>query len=300
MGRKRAVSNVPAASGLRWHNVGMEEPKGLRLLSNDLLQAALLSKATEYIKRDERKGTKEVRRRLHDIVDIGFTENEWSKFRISDLRIDQYVRGDNLRFFVTAEKRASDREQLKLSRELCEAAVNGDNRQTINMLSAKASPDARDHFENTPLILASINGHEEIARILLDSGAHIDSRNKLGDTPLSKAAIKGHEHVVRFLLSRGANHENKDSYGETPLMVAAYNDHLGVARMLLQANADINARDSEGGTALSVCAFFNHMGVAKLLLEAGANKRLKDRQGQTAVKYAETAGHKAMVRLLGY
>ena len=135
--------------------MGMEEPKGLRLLSNDLLQAALLSKATEYTKRDERKGTKEVRRRLHDIVEIAFTESEWSKFKISDLRIDQYVRGDNLRFFVTAEKRASDREQLKLSRELCEAAVNGDNRQTINMLSAKANPDARDHFENTPLSACS-------------------------------------------------------------------------------------------------------------------------------------------------
>ena len=294
-----SASQKDGPSGLRWVTCGLEAPPGMKLLRNDSLARALLKHVTEYIVKDKKTGKKEVRRRQHDKQTVEFTQAEWQNFHVSKLSYDHYIKADNLRFFITAERKEADTSSASYASQLCEAARIGDSRTTSNLLQAGANVESRDTYQSTALIIASTSGHEGVAKLLLDARASTAARNQMGDTPLTKAAIKGHYKVVSLLLQRGADKEVRDMYGERPLMMAAYNDHAKVAKLLIKAAADVNARDSDGGTALTVAAFFNHVAVAKLLVDAGASINIRDKRGQSPLDYAEAeqASHKEMATI---
>ena len=52
-----------------------------------------------------------------------------------------------------------------------------------------AELDARDNYQNTPLILAARNGRTKICEMLLALGADPSLKNKYGETALDKTAL---------------------------------------------------------------------------------------------------------------
>lgn len=70
--------------------------------------------------------------------------------------------------------RLKDENPLDLSegfRELCEAARRGDSKTCHEKISEGVNINAKDLFDNTPLILASLCGHYEIVELFLEAGA---------------------------------------------------------------------------------------------------------------------------------
>jgi hypothetical protein len=91
----------------------------------------------------------------------------------------------------------------------------------VRALLPSSSPDSKDSYRQTPLLLAAMNGHEAVVKLLLDKAAALETKNIYSKTPLLWAAQNGHEAVVKLLLDKGAVLETKDNYSLTPLWWAA-------------------------------------------------------------------------------
>jgi hypothetical protein len=96
-----------------------------------------------------------------------------------------------------------------------------------------ADVNAKDHYDNTPLIQTARNGCIDVCQLLLAHGALIDAKNNHGSTPLMLAAIYGYRGVCELLLTHNAqvNEENNDGY--TPFMLAAWNGQKDVCKCLI-------------------------------------------------------------------
>jgi len=71
-------------------------------------------------------------------------------------------------------------------------------------ISSGASPNMRNQFAWTPLMLAALEGQTPVVRLLLSEGAEISAINDFGASALAYAALKGHGQTVRALLESGA------------------------------------------------------------------------------------------------
>ncbi|KAF2467810.1 ankyrin, partial [Lindgomyces ingoldianus] len=66
----------------------------------------------------------------------------------------------------------------------------------------KVNVDAKDIYEQTPLLRAAECGHEAIVKQLLKTGkANVDAKDIYEQTPLLQAAERGHEAIVKLLQS---------------------------------------------------------------------------------------------------
>ena len=140
--RAAVVADRRKATGLKWVGVGQAKPRGVQIVNN-ALQIALLKKTTEYSV-EGKGGRREVRTRMHDKFEAEFTETEWAAFKVSDVPMNAFVQADATRFFVTAERAAEDRQQVRMSKELIEASRNGDAREVSQLIDAKANVNFPD------------------------------------------------------------------------------------------------------------------------------------------------------------
>ena len=139
-----------------------------------------------------------------------------------------------------------------MNQELIGAAANGDLRRVQDLLEAGADPNnARDAYNNTPLMLA---------------------------------AMRGHLHVVEKLLEENADPNEPGEQGDTPLMWAVRGDIqqfiLPIVKALILAGADLNAQSIYFlETALLWAVRLGYIPIIKELVEAGANPTLADNRG---------------------
>ncbi len=106
---------------------------------------------------------------------------------------------------------------------------NEDMRLTVLMMAVKlgnsesvrkllqvvgADIDARDHQNNTALILAAAEGNRDTVNVLLDGGAAIDVRGSQWSTALHRAIIAGHRTVMEALLMRNADINSRNVEGK--------------------------------------------------------------------------------------
>ena len=158
-------------------------------------------------------------------------------------------------------------------------------------VSAKVDSDNILNSENieSALVLAVWNNKILEIKELLKLKVDINTRNHFRQTPLMIAAILGNLEVVKILLENGAVVDYIDNNGLTALMLAARNGQLPVAELLLSNGADINVQDKRGLTALMHAVSFGHEQTVEIILkykpalEVQDNKseddKVKDKQG---------------------
>ena len=84
------------------------------------------------------------------------------------------------------------------------------------LIDRGAQADARDHFKNTPLMVAAQLGHLEMVRLLLRHGADPNAYSKtLHWTPLHYAAHSGHVEILELLLRAGGQTHARGEWNET-------------------------------------------------------------------------------------
>jgi serine/threonine-protein phosphatase 6 regulatory ankyrin repeat subunit B len=206
--------------------------------------------------------------------------------------------------------------QRRLDSDIIDAAAEGNLEQVKNLFSMGASIDAKDQWENTPLMRACLYGHENVARFLLDNGANVNATSGSW-TSLILAARDGFTDVVELLIDRGAEMESRTSWNYTALKCALEGEHIDTARLMMRKGArkvgielptaakmgmykivklvaeeggDIDATDEKGLTALAYIIHRKDFAMAKFLLEHGASIDKADQYGKTPLIRAVEKG----------
>jgi len=96
---------------------------------------------------------------------------------------------------------------------------------------------------------SSSNGIQ-ILKLLLAHGAKVDAKNHIDQTPLVLAAIYNNPTGARILIAHGAKVDERSGYGMTPLHYAARDGCFDVAAVLVASHADVNAKCPDGTTVL--------------------------------------------------
>lgn len=97
----------------------------------------------------------------------------------------------------------------------------------------------------------SSNG-TEIVKLLIANGAKVDAKNHIDQTPLLIAVIYNNPAGAKMLISHGAKVDARSGCGMTPLHYAARNGCCDVAAVLIANHAAINAKCRDGTTPLDL------------------------------------------------
>lgn len=218
---------------------------------------------------------------------------------------------------------------------LVRAAMSGALPSVQALLSSGASAShasTQNSSAMTALMWAAAEGHVAIARELLSAGASPNARNAAGVTPLVYAfenlpndnprpppppgfpgepnrptppqmpvrrRVTGHAAVAKLLLASGADPKVRSTYGETLLHLAARKAQL--AWVELCAGVGIGLDEASAGyleTAMHVAAKEGHEQVVRHLCEAGATVDARSRFGWTPLIWASACGNVAVVKAL--
>jgi len=167
--------------------------------------------------------------------------------------------------------------------------------------------NAKDKYNNTPLIWASKNNNVGSLKLILDkiienrkyikdeeelekyNNEYLNAKNNDGKTALIYAAENGSIKIIELLIDSGADINKKDSkYGETAIMWAMRNKKFGkeVVELLIKNGANLYERSSDGGTVLMYAVLYEQIEIIKLLINIGVDLNEKDYYGSTALMKA--------------
>lgn len=217
------------------------------------------------------------------------------------------------------------------------AAVSTENSVLVHMLLQKKpdSINARDMYENTPLILAVEKKNKEIVELLLTWNAQINVLNAEGVSPLI-AAVKNNDipivqrllaegnidpnlqaappnfatvkpsaldiaitkqnvQIVELLLLHTRTNINREDGVDAPIHIATSNGDISVLRMLLRFGAQVNARSASNMTPIMFAAINDKIDVIKELINAGAALNLRDNENNSALSFAQEVGNPIVI-----
>lgn len=164
------------------------------------------------------------------------------------------------------------------------------------LIEKKASFDAGDERDFTPLHHACSYGYFEIVQILLEAGADPNRTALIDDTtPFHQAVLNGHHELIDILIKYGAD----PSFGNNKaLNLACENGHTMCVQMLLDNNCDPNCKDDQLSTPAHKAALNGHLGCLQLLKKASADIFAKDNEGSTPLHKAAFSGRENVVEYL--
>ncbi|MEE9345092.1 MAG: ankyrin repeat domain-containing protein [Methylococcales bacterium] len=145
----------------------------------------------------------------------------------------------------------------------------------------------RENIESA-LVLAVWNNKMLEIKELLQLGVDINTRNHFKQTPLMIAAILGNMNIVTILLENGADFDSIDTNGLTALMLAARNGQLSVAELLLNNGADVNVQDKRGLTALMHAVSFGHEKTVEIILKYKPTLEVQDNKSEDGMQGEST------------
>ena len=158
------------------------------------------------------------------------------------------------------------------------------------LIEAGADLDARDGFDNTPLLVAT-HGRDTkkvIVEALLEAGADVNAAGQInGDTrntALHLAIEPTKFELLQLLLSNGAIADSRNNTrGFTPMHLATWlGSGIETYKLLLDSGVDVNAQDLHGNTVLHLLVVADDIFVIKYFLENGAKAGIKNREDKTA------------------
>lgn len=196
------------------------------------------------------------------------------------------------------------------------------------VLEARADPDTRDSFGQTPLMMAAKQGDQEAAQVLLDAGADAaatDSlgraasdmikvvekpdeehnplknwREKMAGQPLPEDPAKKNRDLKELIDSK----ERPKKFGLSLLSALAQRD-VRTAEAAMEAGADMKLVDDKGDTAVILIVkgkWKDTQGLQVRLLrkamKAGADVNFQNYQGNSALHFASHRGDLDVVEVL--
>ena len=173
---------------------------------------------------------------------------------------------------------------VKLSSQLCEAAMYGRGEEVEKLLQAGADPNEAIKYGSTPLHLVVYNNKKDVVKQLLNAGADPNKADTGGGTALHRAVQNHYISVIKELLDGGADPNRADTNGRTPLHWAVKNHYISVIKELLDGGADPNKADCMGMTPLTCAlAWALHRAalieVVEVLIKGGAMPNYQDKAG---------------------
>lgn len=113
----------------------------------------------------------------------------------------------------------NSKEYSKSETPLHWAALGGNYRIIERLVLAGADIDARNDYQNTPLLIAVDSGHAEAARQLIELGADITARGQADHTVMHIAGTNQLFDIVELLIAQGAQLPPPDKI--EPLLASA-------------------------------------------------------------------------------
>lgn len=156
-------------------------------------------------------------------------------------------------------------------------AICGGHFETVHfLLEQRASVDARDKQQCTPLLVAAQYGEIMIAHLLLRHGADAQAADENGDTAMHWVAYKGHHEFVRLLAAGTATPPWSDQIKERQPLLEDARNHDG--------SFNIDVADNKGQTPLHLAASRGAVRVVARLCDLGASLSVQDKNGRTPVE----------------
>ncbi|XP_066452659.1 ankyrin repeat and SOCS box protein 14 [Eleutherodactylus coqui] len=166
------------------------------------------------------------------------------------------------------------------------------------MLSNSCDPDAKNHAEDSLLVIATRHGSYDIAALLLRHNANVMLACADNRIALHEAAKLGRKDITGLLLRGGANPDYASNFGFTPLALAAQNGHTDVMELLIQKGASVMAQASDSASILFEAAAAGNPDSVSLLLEYGADANIPKHSGHLPIHRAAYRGHLLALRML--
>lgn len=181
--------------------------------------------------------------------------------------------------------------------KLLDAVARRDAAAARELLKSGASPNARDYWGDSPLLVAVRLDDPELVQILLDAGANVDVKGR-GYTPLGLSARNNNLAILRLLQRAGADPDRKSDDGDYPIHGAVRAGHADAVVLLLNVRPDLLRFDREGMSPLALAAAQGNEKIAALLLEAGAPVEWGDKQQRSPLWWAVYRNKQDMARYL--
>ena len=171
-----------------------------------------------------------------------------------------------------------------------EAASEGEADKLARILrDNQGDPNASDYDSRTALHLACANGHLKVVELLLACKASINAKDRWDGTPLEDAITSGHASIAYFLWSKGAQMTRES--GITKLCEAASRGNMVALRMLRTCRVvDLDSKDYDGRTALMVAASEGRVLATSYLLSCSCSPDELDGWGASALDRALQGG----------
>jgi len=165
------------------------------------------------------------------------------------------------------------------------------------LLERGVNVNAKDIFENTPLILASRNGQIEVVKLLIEKGADVNAKYS-DENALILALKNGHTEVGKLLIEKGVEVNEKMRDGNTTLFLALERGYIEVVKLLFDRGAEFKATERLLYNTLILVSANGHLEAVKFLIEMGAKVNTKDPYQNTPLKMASRNGHTEVAILL--
>ena len=144
------------------------------------------------------------------------------------------------------------------SQPIHEAAVSGKLFKVRSLLKGGANKNARDGYNNTPLMLALAAPKDKklVAALLIEKGANVHAQNNAGNTALHFADS---DIIAELLLKADAKPNVQNKFKQTPLHIAMVRGQLLLVKLLLLHGANPKIADKNGITPLHLAMVTAHM-----------------------------------------
>lgn len=170
-------------------------------------------------------------------------------------------------------------QQAALNYELFSAVNEGDLSRIKKLIDRGADPNARNEYDETPLMVSmSVKTNYQcvnIVDVLALNGADVNLKRRgtgssSGGTALLYAAGMGRSDCVQSLLEHRASPDDEDASGWTPLIAAIHNYHFDAAKLLITRGASLGAT-SKGISPLLMAAIRGPIRMVEMVIESGAD-----------------------------
>lgn len=154
------------------------------------------------------------------------------------------------------------------------------------LLEKGADPSAADINGDSILHhIAQPPTHPEIVELLISAGASMEARNTFEETPLHSAVQWSNLIVVEKLLQAGADANARDMMGETPLHLLSDKGLPWFFDLLLTHGAKLHGIADDGRTVLHNAAWMLQERYVEKLLSDGLDSSAKDKEGNIPADY---------------